>query len=244
MPDDLLPKPAVLAELRGLDRRIAFALVYCAVVLAASEYWFLTAPAQRGALLAWWHPARPDLGASLIWVGSTILFFLVTPGLLVRFTHREPLSSIGWSTRGFFRHLPVYAGLYVLMLPLLWQVAQRPDFAAMYPFVDSARRDPAIFFRWELAYVLQFLALESFFRGYLLFTCARRFGLLAVPVMVVPYTMIHFHKPPLECFGAVFAGLLLGYLALRFRSFWGGVVLHAAVAVTMDFLAVRRNFGW
>ncbi len=244
MPHERVPLDAPLADFRTVDRRAAFALVYCAVVLSVMEFWCLSVRVFR----ADWYDAldfgHRDFYSGLTWAASTFFFFLVAPAILVRFTHREPLTSIGWSVRGFFRHLPIYVGLYVLMLPVLHQVSKRADFATTYPFVALARTDPAMFVRWEVAYVIQFLALESFFRGYLLFTLARCMGLLAVPVMVVPYTMIHFHKPPLECFGAVFAGLLLGYLALRFRSFWGGVLLHGAVAVTMDFLAVRQNFGW
>jgi hypothetical protein len=59
--------------------------------------------------------------------------------------------------------------------------------------------------------------------------------------MVVPYAMIHFHKPFLECLAAVGAGCILGVLALRFRTFWGGALLHILVAVTMDLLAVTRG---
>jgi membrane protease YdiL (CAAX protease family) len=97
-----------------------------------------------------------------------------------------------------------------------------------------------VFFLWECAYAVSFLALEAFFRGYLLFTCAARMGWLSVFVMIVPYTMIHFHKPWPECLGAIVAGITLGVLALAFRSFWGGVVVHAMVAVTMDILAVHH----
>jgi hypothetical protein len=134
----------------------------------------------------------------------------------------------------------VYLALYGLMLPLLWLVSQRSEFATLYPFVPSARTSLGVFLVWELAYASQFVALEAFFRGYLLFTCAQRIGWNAIPVMVVPYTMIHFHKPFLECLSAVAAGLLLGVLALRFRTFWGGAVLHILVAVSMDVLAVRQ----
>ena len=93
---------------------------------------------------------------------------------------------------------------------------------------------------WESAYVLQFFALESFFRGYLLFTAERVAPRAAIAIVAAPYTMIHFHKPFPECMGALGAGLLLGYLALRYRSFWGGFVLHSLVAVTMDLLAVGQ----
>jgi membrane protease YdiL (CAAX protease family) len=44
-------------------------------------------------------------------------------------------------------------------------------------------------------YALQFVGVEAFFRGYLTFGLAPRFGWLAVPIMTVPYTMIHFAKP-------------------------------------------------
>ena len=42
--------------------------------------------------------------------------------------------------------------------------------------------------------------------------------------MIVPYLMIHFAKPWLEASGAILFGLLLGVLALRSRSIWGGIV--------------------
>jgi membrane protease YdiL (CAAX protease family) len=66
-------------------------------------------------------------------------------------------------------------------------------------------------------------------------------GRLAIFVAAVPYTMIHFHKPLPECLGAAGAGLVLGYLALRYRSFIGGVFLHAGVALAMDLLSVRAS---
>jgi membrane protease YdiL (CAAX protease family) len=58
--------------------------------------------------------------------------------------------------------------------------------------------------------------------------------------MVVPCCMIHFHKPMLEALGAIVAGVFLGFLALRDRSWYGGALLHSLVAVSMDLLAVSR----
>jgi len=59
--------------------------------------------------------------------------------------------------------------------------------------------------------------------------------------MMVPYAVIHWHKPPLECFGAIIAGIALGALSLRFRSWYGGAVLHMLVGATMDILSFVRN---
>ncbi len=219
---------------------MGFALVYTAVVLSVSEYWFIPSAAPRTGLpqrLGW---VSPDLAAGLVWIASTVLLFTVIPTVIVRVWHREGLASVGFGTRGLRRHLLVYLGLYALMVPVLLLVARRPDFSGLYPLVPSARASLGVFWLWESAYAMQFVALESFFRGYLLFTCATRMGWNAVPVMVVPYTMIHFHKPFPECLAAVGAGCILGVLALRFRSFWGGAVLHTLVAVSMDVLAASR----
>jgi hypothetical protein len=224
----------------ALDARIAFALLYTAVVLSLTEYFFLPFRAHTTGMPSL-IPAPPDLAAALVWVASTLVFFLLVPALVVRLAHRQRLGEIGYATSGLGRHLPVYLGFYALMLPILFFVSRRPEFLAVYPFPPSARTDLSALLVWELAYAVQFVALESFFRGYLLFTCAARMGLLAVPVMVVPYTMIHFHKPFLECLAAMGAGCLLGVLALRFRTFWGGALLHILVAVTMDLLAVTRG---
>ena len=91
---------------------------------------------------------------------------------------------------------------------------------------------------------MQFLGLEAFFRGFLVFGLYPRLGVYAVPVMVIPYTMIHFGKPAPETFAAVIAGFILGYLALKSRSFLWGWMLHWGVAITMDLLVIGREFGF
>ncbi len=48
---------------------------------------------------------------------------------------------------------------------------------------------------------------------------------------------MHIGKPEAEVLGAVVAGLVLCYLAMRSRSIWPGVLLHSLVASTMDFFA-------
>jgi hypothetical protein len=57
--------------------------------------------------------------------------------------------------------------------------------------------------------------------------------------MVVPYCMIHYGKPMAETCGAIFAGLVLGTIAMRTRSIWGGVAIHVCVALSMDGLALQ-----
>lgn len=209
-------------------------------MLAVEEYFFSFAALQRHGWLRGIGAGSPGLSAGLVWVASLLVFFVVIPAIVVRVWHREPLASIGWNARGLARHLRAYLPLYALALPLVVLAAQRADFTRTYPFVVSARTDLPTFLIWECAYAVSFLAVEAFFRGYLLFTCEARLGWLSIFVMIVPYTMVHFHKPWPEALGAIAVGITLGGLALAYRSFWGGVVLHAMVALTMDALAVHR----
>jgi membrane protease YdiL (CAAX protease family) len=66
----------------------------------------------------------------------------------------------------------------------------------------------------------------------------RSLGSNAIFIMVLPYCMIHYGKPLPETLGAIIAGVVLGTLAMRTRSIWGGVMIHVGVATMMDALAV------
>jgi membrane protease YdiL (CAAX protease family) len=48
---------------------------------------------------------------------------------------------------------------------------------------------------------------------------------------------MHMGKAEPEALGSIVAGVALGVLALRTRSFWYGVLVHASVAVWMDLLS-------
>jgi len=220
----------------------ALALVYTALALTTLEFWFHPCRVEaRLRDLPFGRFAAPSLDAGLIWAAGSSLAYVVFPLLIVLFVHKSSPRAVGYQLGGFLRHLWVYLALYLFMLPFVLKAAGRDDFLSMYPFVGSAAQSREHFLIWESAYLLQFFALESFFRGYLLFTLEKAMGWLAVFAMAVPYCMIHYHKPPLEAFGAVVAGLALGALALRFRSWLGGAVLHCLVAFTMDALAAHQR---
>jgi len=62
--------------------------------------------------------------------------------------------------------------------------------------------------------------------------------------MVVPYALIHLHKPILEAFASIVAALVLGQLALKSRSIWPGVLVHCGVAFSMDLFALINSGRW
>ena len=93
----------------------------------------------------------------------------------------------------------------------------------------------------HIGYLIQFIGIEAFFRGYLLFTLERKIGWNAIFVMAVPYCMIHYGKPYLETHGAIVAGIVLGSLAMRTKSIYAGFLVHITVAYAMDLLALWRR---
>jgi membrane protease YdiL (CAAX protease family) len=175
------------------------------------------------------------------WIGCTILGYVALPALAMSLLPGRSLRECNFSWRGFVDHWRIYAGLYLLVLPAIWLVSLSPDFYTFYPMYGQAGRSWFDLLAWEGMYLAQFIALEFFFRGFLVGGLSKHIGVLAVPVSVMPYMMIHFSKLWPEAMASIVAGLVLGYLAWRTKSIWGGVCIHCGVAMTMDLLALAHK---
>ena len=175
------------------------------------------------------------------WVAWILFGYLALPAALMVFWRGGRLRDCNLSWRGFREHFWIYVGLYAAVFPLIYLISWTPAFYTFYPMYGQAGRSWTDLLLWESLYVGQFVALEFFFRGFLVGGLGRRIGILAVPVSVMPYMMIHFTKPWPEASAAVVAGFVLGWLAWKTKSIWGGVCIHCAVAVTMDLLALSHK---
>jgi len=138
---------------------------------------------------------------------------------------------------------PIYLAGFSVVLPFVVQAAQSPLFATRYPLYDRViGSDNAITWQTlllcEALYIAQFVFLEAFFRGYMLFSLERDFGSYCLPLMCIPYVACHYGKPLPEVLGAIIAGTLLGWLALKHRSVLLGAAVHIGVALTMDGIAL------
>ena len=174
------------------------------------------------------------------WSSWRFIGYVVIPSVVVLCLPGMRLGDTYVSLRQFRRHYRIYVVLFLLVLPFVIGAAQFRAFYYTYPFYKWANRSAFDFWTWEALYALQFVSLEFFFRGFILHGLRRRFGAGAIFVMIVPYCMIHYGKPMAETMGAIVAGLVLGTLAMRTRSIWGGAAIHIAVALTMDVLAVHQ----
>lgn len=173
------------------------------------------------------------------WSGWRLLGYVIIPMIAIALMPGEHIRDYHVSPRGFFKHLWIYVVLFLCVLPAVLAASKTAAFRQTYPFYRLANRSYFDLVMWEALYAVQFLSLEFFFRGFLLHGLRRACGSNAIFVMVVPYCMIHYGKPLPETLGAIGAGLILGTLAMRTRSLWGGVLIHVGVAATMDILALR-----
>jgi membrane protease YdiL (CAAX protease family) len=180
----------------------------------------------------------------LYWAAMSLLVRIVAPCLIIWLVLRESVRDFGYRVRGITKHAYVYLVLFALMVPIVLAASFLQGFQNKYPMYGQAILGWDHFAYHQIAYGIQFFGVEAFFRGFLTFGLYKRFGYSALFVMVIPYSMVHFGKPPIEVFAAVPAGLILGYLALKTRSWIFGALLHWSVGLTMDLAAILQKGGF
>ena len=178
---------------------------------------------------------------AFFWYGCSFTVLGLIPLLIGRFGLRRPLKDWGLGLGDWKFGLKAVAICFFAFLPILVIVSYQPAFQAKYPLYDAAQRSVLHFIVYEAAYMVYFIGWEFIFRGFILFGLKPSIGLYAIFVQTVPFAIMHFGKPQIETLSAVGAGILLGYLALRTRSFWYGWMLHSLVAVTNDILATIQE---
>lgn len=170
------------------------------------------------------------------WAATQILFYGIVPLIVWTVVLRRSPQEIGLRVRETASHAWIYGAMFAFGAPFVLVASATSEFQSRYPLpFTPAGSDPwPELWLWWAIYAVQFVAVELFFRGFLVLGLAPRLGSLAIPVMVIPYTMIHFVKPPAEVMAAVVGGFVMGILAYRTRSIWWGVALHCAIAAVMD----------
>jgi membrane protease YdiL (CAAX protease family) len=186
-------------------------------------------------------PWEQDVAATVYeYLAAFILMFGI-PALMVKGIFKKPLRDFGLQ-RGDVR-----AGLRWLMIgtPVALLAAlvgsMDPAMRAEYPLAKSTVHHVELFLIVEGFYLVYYLAWEFFFRGFMLFGLEKPYGMvLAILVQTIPSAIVHIGKPFSESFSAIFAGLAFGYVAMRTRSIFYPMLLHALVGIGADvFIALR-----
>jgi hypothetical protein len=178
----------------------------------------------------------------------SIFFYLLIPFSYLFFSESmQKTRFYGFTTQNFYWQS--YFLMLVLMLPLLIWASSRADFLNAYPRYQPfwAERywqiSPVITVGfYELTYVLQFIALEIFFRGFIVMALGQYIGGASVFPMVAVYCFLHFFKPLPEAIGSIFGGYILGVIAFHSKTVVGGMYIHIGIALLMEFLAFGQLY--
>ncbi|MEO5683125.1 MAG: CPBP family intramembrane glutamic endopeptidase [Chitinophagaceae bacterium] len=167
------------------------------------------------------------------------LLLVVIPLLLLWWFQKSQPSFWGLTTKNF--NWQPYALMLLIMVPLIAFASTQADFLHTYPklkqvaFIEGITKHSWLYKSlYELSYGIDFITIELFFRGFLVFAFVRYVGADAVLPMAVFYCSIHFGKPLFECISSFFGGMLLGIIAYRTQSILGGIMVHLGIAWMME----------
>lgn len=178
------------------------------------------------------------------------LFTMMLPFfVLYRIYDRSEQHLYGLAPKKF--DVKPYFTMLAIMLPLIVAASFLPSFLKQYPMYEVTRAHVQFDVpQWvtvagyELAYGLNFVSIEFFFRGFLVIGMISLLGRGAIVPTACVYCFLHFGKPMGEAISSIFGGYILGVVAYETRGIWGGVIVHVGIAWMMEIAAfVQKAFS-
>ncbi|MBN1261451.1 MAG: CPBP family intramembrane metalloprotease [Anaerolineae bacterium] len=157
---------------------------------------------------------------------DSLLFYLVIPLLLLWVFRRSP-AHYGFRLGNWKLGLLLTVGGCLLMAPIIWFIAQRPDFQRYYTRFWSDHG-----FWGTLWFTAQdLIGWEFFFRGLLLILLADLMGSdWAILFQAIIFTLAHLTKPQIETLSCIVGGSAFGWIGWKTRSFCYPFLIHLFVA--------------
>ncbi len=158
-----------------------------------------------------------------------VILYLVVPLLIIFFLFRENPGQYGFTLGDWKAGILLTAIGIALMTPIIW-ILGRGD-AAMKEYYQNLT--PGL--PWTT--FLDLIGWEFFFRGWILFGYARKFGPQALWLQAVPFALAHLGKPSVETFSTIFGGFAFGWISFRTRSFIWPFLIHWYIATLTIIMA-------
>lgn len=168
-----------------------------------------------------------------------LMFFLI-PVLYGVIVMKKDLKFFGLGVGNYKSGLIYMLLIPFIILPLIYFASKMPDVRGEYPLARSLISDQSHLIVYELAYFLfYYIAWEFYFRGFLLFGLKDRFGTFnAILIQTISSCLIHIGKPEGEILGSIAVGILFGIIAVKTRSVWYVVILHASIGILTDLFVI------
>lgn len=225
---------------KELDFKVTTVLMSVAVLQTLSWYFTSRRFFRRNIYQHFINDQYVNLYDYMYWLIGDFVTFFVLPVLIIKLILRDELKNYGVRLGDYKTGLKI-AGLFLgVMLPILWIVSSWPSFIAVYPHLHLAKIDWKIFFLFEMSMLFYMFGWEYIWRGFMLFGLEKKFGYYAIFVQMIPFVILHNGKPQIETLGAIIAGIALGILAFRTRSFLYCVIVHFGVIFGIDLISTLR----
>jgi len=147
-----------------------------------------------------------------------VILYLIIPLVIILLIFRENPREYGLTLGDWKTGLILtFAGI-LLMAPVIWYLGKGD------PSMSDYYKPFAVGLPWRT--FLDLIGWEFFFRGWILFGYARKFGAEALWLQAVPFALAHIGKPEIETLTTIFGGFAFGWVAWRTRSFLYPFLIH------------------
>ena len=150
-----------------------------------------------------------------------LILYLVIPLIVILLVFRENPRLYGLTVGDWRAGVLLTVCAIILVTPVLWFLARGGSMKSYYGGQLAG-------LPWST--LLELVGWEFFFRGFILFAYARRFGPDALWLQAVPFALAHIGKPEIETLTTIFGGFAFGWLAYRTRSIVYPFFLHWYIA--------------
>jgi membrane protease YdiL (CAAX protease family) len=169
-----------------------------------------------------YYRITPEAWGIVQWkVVDRTLLYLIIPLVITLVVFREDPRKYGFTLGDWRAGLVLTLLGCLLIAPLLWLLARGGGMQDYYKSQVSG-------LPWNT--FLDLLGWEYFFRGWILFGFARKFGAEALWLQAVPFALAHIGKPEVETLSTIFGGFAFGWVAWRTKSFIYPLLIHWFVA--------------
>jgi membrane protease YdiL (CAAX protease family) len=151
-----------------------------------------------------------------------LIFYLFVPLIFTLFVFRENPRSYGLTFGDWKAGLIITLAGILVMAPVIWYLGKYDASMADYYKPRLAGLPWTTF--------IDLIGWEFFFRGWILFGYARKFGPEALWLQAVPFALAHIGKPEVETLSTIFGGFAFGWVAWRTRSFLYPFLIHWFIA--------------
>jgi len=171
-----------------------------------------------------------------------ILLFGVCPVLIILIWPDVRLSDYKISAE-ISLIVILYATLFAAaIIPLSYYLSRKPGNLKKYPLIRLKVWDYRVVLLSFSLWISYLLAYEFMFRGILLYSCVRSFGVPAALIInILIYALAHLPKGLTETLAAIPFGLILCLLVIHLDSVWVAVFIHIILALSNDWFSMKAH---